>query len=213
MNDLFTEGLSLTVGLRLDYEKLWLDYDSRCDMGFDFGVSAPFLPQPISARWRIGALRRQRAHRLPATPPQVHLQYAWNPENNVYATVSRGYRSGGYNIQMFSDLIQADLRTAMIDAVKQDEVVRQLRRNDSRLPSSDVDVTDATLYKPEYAWNYEAGAHLTAAGGKLQTDLAFFYMDTRDQQISRFAETGLGRITVNAGKAEASERKHRCVPA
>lgn len=38
-----------------------------------------------------------------------------------------------------------------------------------------------------------------------------FYMDTRDQQLSRFAESGLGRITVNAGKsrslgAEASLR-------
>lgn len=36
-------------------------------------------------------------------------------------------------------------------------------------------------------------------------------MDTHDQQISRFAESGLGRITVNAGKsrslgAEASLR-------
>ncbi|HJD10882.1 TonB-dependent receptor [Bacteroides gallinaceum] len=212
LNDLFTEGLSLTVGLRLDYEKLWLDYDSRCDMGFDFGVSAPFLPQPISRSLAASVRFAGKEHTdYLQLLPKFTLQYAWNPENNVYATVSRGYRSGGYNIQMFSDLIQADLRTAMIDAVKQDEVFGNFAGMIPDFPSSDVDVTDATLYKPEYAWNYEAGAHLTAAGGKLQTDLAFFYMDTRDQQISRFAETGLGRITVNAGKsrsigAEASLR-------
>lgn len=211
-NDLFTEGLSLTVGLRLDYEKLWLDYDSRCDMGFDFGVSAPFLPQaivrPLTASTHfIGKERTDYLQLL----PKFTLQYAWNRQNNVYATISRGYRSGGYNIQMFSDLIQNNLRTAMIDAVKQDEVFGNFAGMMPDFPVSDVNVTDATLYKPEYAWNYEAGTHLTSSDGKLQADLAFFYMDTHDQQISRFAETGLGRITVNAGKsrsigAEASVR-------
>ena len=39
--------------------------------------------------------------------------------------------------------------------------------------------------------------------GKLQTDLAAFYMDTHDQQISRFAASGLGRVTVNAGKSRS----------
>lgn len=74
-----------------------------------------------------------------------------------------------------------------------------------------TDVKAATLYKPEYSWNYEIGSHLTLLNGKLQADLSAFYMDTRDQQLSRFAASGLGRITVNAGKsrslgAEASLR-------
>lgn len=55
----------------------------------------------------------------------------------------------------------------------------------------------------EYSWNYEIGSHLTLFNGKLQTDLALFYMSTRDQQLSRFAESGLGRITVNAGKSRS----------
>ncbi|HJC97332.1 MAG TPA: TonB-dependent receptor [Candidatus Phocaeicola merdavium] len=212
LNDLFTEGLSLTVGLRLDYEKLWLDYDSQCAMGFDFGVSAPFLPQdivrPLEALTQfIGKERTDYLQLL----PKFTLQYAWNRQNNVYATVSKGYRSGGYNIQMFSDLVQNDLRTAMMDAIKQDEVLGNFAGMMPDFPASDVNVSEATLYKPEYSWNYEVGAHLTSPEGKLQADAAFFYMDTRDQQISRFAENGLGRITVNAGKsrsigAEASVR-------
>ena len=93
-------------------KKLWLDYDSRCDMGFDFGVSAPFLPQPISRSLAASVRFAGKEHTdYLQLLPKFTLQYAWNPENNVYATVSRGYRSGGYNIQMFSDLIQADLRT------------------------------------------------------------------------------------------------------
>ena len=69
--------------------------------------------------------------------------------------------------------------------------------------SPQTDVKAATLYKPEYSWNYEIGSHLTLFNGKLQADLSAFYMDTRDQQLSRFAESGLGRITVNAGKSRS----------
>ena len=47
INDVLVEGLSVTAGLRLDYEKLKLDYNSVCDMNFDFSVSAPFLPTAI----------------------------------------------------------------------------------------------------------------------------------------------------------------------
>ena len=44
---------------------------------------------------------------------------------------------------------------------------------------------------------------MTMFDGRLQADVAAFYMDTHDQQISRFAASGLGRITVNAGKSRS----------
>lgn len=47
------------------------------------------------------------------------------------------------------------------------------------------------------------GSHLTLWEGKLWMDLAAFLMDTRDQQIAQFAKSGLGRITVNAGKSRS----------
>lgn len=65
------------------------------------------------------------------------------------------------------------------------------------------EVSEATQYKPEYSWNYEVGSHLTLWEGKLWADLAAFYMDTRDQQVSQFAKSGLGRITTNAGKSRS----------
>ena len=52
------------------------------------------------------------------------------------------------------------------------------------------EVKATTQYKPEYSWNYEIGSHLTLWEGKLWADLAAFYMDTRDQQISQMAESG-----------------------
>lgn len=211
-NDVLVEGLSVTAGLRLDYEKLKLDYNSVCDMNFDFDVSLPFLPigivRHLNAKTQfIGKESTDYLQLL----PKFTIQYAWNSKNNVYATVSKGYRSGGYNIQMFSDLIQNSMRNDMMNAIKQDEVLGKFAGMMPEMPASDVNVSDATLYKPEYSWNYEVGSHTTLFDNKLQADVALFYMDTRNQQISRFAESGLGRITVNAGKsrslgAEASVR-------
>ncbi len=203
-NDVLIEGLSVTAGLRLDYEKLKLDYYSVCDMDFDFSVSAPFLPQaivrPLNAKTMfIGKESTDYLQLL----PKFTLQYAWDSKNNVYATVSRGYRSGGYNIQMFSDLIQNDMKSDMMNAIKQDEMLGNFAGMMPDIPASDVNVSDATLYRPEYSWNYEVGSHLTLFDDRLQADLAAFYMDTHDQQISRFAASGLGRVTVNAGKSRS----------
>lgn len=66
------------------------------------------------------------------------------------------------------------------------------------------DARSATEYKPEQTWNYEIGTHLNLFNNRLRTDAALFWLETRDQQISRFAgASGLGRETVNAGKAAA----------
>lgn len=144
--------------------------------------------------------------------PKIALQYNFDKGNNIYVSATKGYRSGGYNIQMFSDLLQNDMQSSMMkdvadvtipvinnvpmigDDIKQ-KVIGIL---EGMSASGETDIQATTLYKPEYSWNYEIGSHLTLFNGKLQTDLALFYMSTRDQQLSRFAESGLGRITVNA---------------
>ena len=50
--------------------------------------------------------------------PKVALQYHFSAQNNVYVSWSKGYRSGGYNVQMFSDLVQGDLKSRMMRSVK-----------------------------------------------------------------------------------------------
>jgi outer membrane receptor protein involved in Fe transport len=124
--------------------------------------------------------------------PKLALQYAFDSRNNAYASVSRGYRSGGYNIQMFSDILQGMLRSK---------------------PGSqpDGDIKEAIRYKPEYSWSYEAGTHLTLRQNSLWVDVSLFYTDIKDQQVAQFAKSGLGRTMVNAGGsrsygAEASLR-------
>lgn len=211
LNDLFVDGLSLTVGLRLDYEKIKMHYDSGTDMDFDFLFGMGPMHITSENLHAVSSFIGEESADYTQLLPKFALEYAWNPQNNVYASVTKGYRSGGYNIQMFSDLIQGSLRNAMIDALAADPNFKRFASMLENFKTGSASIREATLYKPEYSWNYEIGTHLTLFGGKLQADLAAFYMDTRDQQISRFADSGLGRITVNAGKsrsigAEASLR-------
>ena len=203
LNDLFVDGLSLTVGLRLDYEKIKMHYDSGTDMDFDFLFGMGPMHITSENLHAISSFIGEESADYTQLLPKFALEYAWNPQNNVYASVTKGYRSGGYNIQMFSDLIQGSLRNAMIDALAADPNFKRFASMLENFKTGSASIREATLYKPEYSWNYEIGTHLTLFGGKLQADLAAFYMDTRDQQISRFADSGLGRITVNAGKSRS----------
>lgn len=126
LNDLFVKGLSLTVGLRLDYEKMSLKYNSISDpTDFNFSMKMsgmpPMPPMSIEAKNLIanagydGKISDDYVQLL----PKFALQYEWKKGNSVYATASKGYRSGGYNVQMFSDLISGNLKNSMIDAIKE----------------------------------------------------------------------------------------------
>ena len=105
-NNLFTKGLSFTVGLRLDYEKMSMKYNSASDpLNFDFNFAMG--PMVITAKDLIAdaAYNGKLSEDYVQLLPKFALQYEWRKGNNVYATVSKGYRSGGYNVQMFSDII------------------------------------------------------------------------------------------------------------
>ncbi|WP_336533133.1 TonB-dependent receptor, partial [Bacteroides acidifaciens] len=220
LNDLFVKGLSFTIGLRLDYEKMSMKYTSVSDpTDFNFSMKMMAPPPMPSMSLEAKNLLANAGYDGKISDdyvqflPKFALQYEWGKRNNVYATVSKGYRSGGYNVQMFSDLISGDLKNSMIDAIKEsDEFSKFAAMIDQYVEKDEVpEVKEATRYKPEYSWNYEVGSHLTLWEGKLWADLSAFYMDMHDQQISQFAASGLGRTTLNAGKsrsygAEASLR-------
>ena len=98
---------------------------------------------------------------------------------------ARGYRGGGFNIQMLSDYMQTDLQKN-VGTLENDETINAALR-----------------YKPEFAWNHEIGGHFTSADSRLSMDVSLFYMKVKDQQVSRFVESGMGRYTSNAGKSRS----------
>ena len=219
--DLFgKEGLSFTVGLRMEYEHMKMDYNSGTSLGYTVGIKGemtqmghvireiemmPATPLTVESRYQ-GEISKDYVQLL----PKFALQYDFNNnKSNVYASISKGYRSGGYNYQMFSELLQSSLRNDMMRQSK-DAIMAKVPQQFVGMvadkfptPGENPEVKSAVEYKPEYTWNYEIGTHLSLFDGKLQADLAAFYMQTYDQQLSQMAESGLGRITVNAGESES----------
>ena len=195
-------GLDLTAGLRMDYEHQSMDYETGATSHFTFAMTRggrPMMNKQFASQSRYhGDMRNDYTQWL----PKVALSYRFSRDNSVYASVSKGFRSGGYNIQMFSDLVQTSLKNDMMATLADDP---QLGAAMSRYmaigtnPSPD----SITVYKPETSWNYEVGTHLSLLDNHLTVNASAFFIQTRNQQISRFHESGLGRQMVNAGRSES----------
>ena len=212
-------NLELSAGLRLEYEKMQMDYNSHASALFDYSLSSRMMPielKDLKADYQaIGKLKNDYLQLL----PKAAIKYNFDSKNNIYFSMSKGHRSGGYNVQMFSDIAQNGLQNSIKTSIKEGvgekldgfaqmgmpaAVIGMINgMMDEHLTTTEIDVAESTTYRPEYSWNYEIGTHLHLFNGKLQADFAAFYMDTRDQQIAKFAESGLGRITVNAGESES----------
>jgi outer membrane receptor protein involved in Fe transport len=188
-NILATKGLSFTLGLRLDYEHTELDYDSKTGTNVTIQPRVPGMPIPLPViPMRVDTVIKGKASKdFIELLPKFVLKYDINKNDYVYASVSRGYKAGGHNIQMFADL----QRSALQDAIQNRGVNRP----------SETPVNDMIAYKPEYSWNYEVGGQADLIGNALALNFALFYMDVQDVQVSRFVDSGQGRMTDNAGKA------------
>lgn len=204
-NDFLLPGLSVSAGLRLDYEQMWLDYHSASDpMNFGFSFAMGPMRLEDNDMQAVSALMGKMRHDYLQLLPRFSVEYEWRRNNNVYVTVAKGYRSGGYNIQMFSDLVQSQFINVMKQSMEQSESLAPIAEMVSAMmPEAKVNVEGTALYRPEYTWSYEAGTHLSLWQDRLTADLAAFLMNTRDQQVSQFSENGMGRVTRNAGRSRS----------
>ena len=186
-NILDTEGLSFTLGLRLDYEKTKLYYNAYTSAGIDIntGPGRPVMSHVVETDI-VGTSSSDYLELL----PKGVLKYQINPNSYIYTSASRGYKAGGNNIQIFADLLQEALSTALKNIMP------------GGGPAADATpINDRISYNPEYSWNYELGGQTDIINNTLSTNFAFYYMDVRDVQITQFIKTGGGRKVSNAGKA------------
>jgi len=65
------------------------------------------------------------------------------------------------------------------------------------------EVLEHMSFDPEYSWNYEAGIKTSLLNKHLFINLAAFYINWENQQISQTVPSGRGRIQVNAGESES----------
>ena len=189
-----TEQLTATVGLRYDYTHSEIDFDAR-------GISQSPIFSVMGVTPKIERIYTDYISSgktdFSQLLPKFGLTYKFRNGSNVYATVTKGYRAGGFNIQMFGDIIQGDLQTAIgIVQGGAQEVVMEHRGEDC------APILDGIKFKPEESWNYEIGTHANLFNNRIHADLNVFYMQIRNQQLSVFTEDyGYGRKMVNAGKS------------
>lgn len=179
-NDIFgAKGLSATLAVRFDYEKVKIDYATSSAMNYLMTMPGG---RTSEGSYNVEYLGKQYQESMPVLP-RLALKYDFNSRNNIYIMTAKGYRGGGFNIQMLSDYMQGDLQKN-VGTLENDETINEALR-----------------YKPEYSWNQELGGHFTSKDSRLSVDASLFYMMVKDQQVSRFVESGMGRYTSNAGKS------------
>lgn len=179
---------TLTLGLRWDYEHASIRYHSHSSSSYtiydatDPGHETVYkkgIPVEINDQ---GKLSKSFSQILPKFSVGYTLP---SDRGNLFASFTKGFKSGGYNTQMFSDVLQQRIMGQMGIAER-------------------YDVDDIISYDPEKTWNYEVGAHLSLLDHQLQLDLSAFWIECRDQQLTMFPEGSVtGRIMANAGKSRS----------
>lgn len=186
-----TDRLDVTLGLRYEYSQVKIDYDTEGLVALHYAIPPIELTNKLTA-----VLQSDSKRSFNQLLPKVGVTYRLDDSgSNIYATVSKGYRAGGYNIQMFSEIYQSEFMNKGKSLSQGDVTINYT--------DDDYDAVDETIsYKPEESWNYEAGAHLNLLDGKLHADVAVYYMKIRNQQLSMMSpDNNFGRIMVNAGKS------------
>lgn len=219
---------SATLGFRLNYEKMSMKYCAPADVDYGFALKAASPASPMNVnlqdlraelRGYDGKIRNDYFNIL----PKITLKYDLGNNSNVYLSVAQGHRSGGYNIQMISELLQGAMKNAMMKGIITgvETYMTDLAAKNPMMPASvitsvtntmkeNMPVTDDPAieqmeFKPEKSWNYELGTHLnfSNAVSRLAIDVSAFYSRIFDQQITRFTNIGMGRMMVNAGRSES----------
>ncbi len=177
---------SVTAGIRVDYEKASLQYHNYCNTSstlYDkYDEVVVNVPVDINNNEIIPLNYLEFL-------PKFNVQYSMGlyDQTSLYASISKGYKAGGFNTQIFSDILQVQVKEVF--GITND---------------SPYDTDEIITYKPEHSWNYEIGAHLSTPSRNLTTNIALFYIDCRDQQLTVFPEgQSTGRMMTNAGRSRS----------
>lgn len=175
----------LTAGLRLDYEGARMDYDCLAQLHYRF-VPTMQANKPLDVPYK-GAVNHGKVVLL----PKVSALYEASDHFKFFGTVSKGYRAGGFNTQIFSDILQNITMTALMK-----DLGVYLDR-----PAVSVNA-DNTEYAPEEAWNFEAG--FRHQKGDFRASASLYALTVKNQQLTAFPPgKNTGRMMVNAARSRS----------
>ncbi len=177
---------SFTAGVRADWEHTAIRYENSTSIDYRFTLTmADYKPLPV-------AMSGHRSRNFLELMPRASVMLDTGA-GTLYASVSRGYKAGGYNTQIFSDILQNRMMSDLMSDLGLYMDVGQ-----------SYDVEDAIAYEPERSWNYEIGGHLSTTDRRFRLDAALFWIDCRNQQLTVFPPgRGTGRLMSNAGRTRS----------
>lgn len=187
---------TFTAGLRLDFEASRMRYDSGSDIHF---IVSPAMSEYIPFSTKVDGMETVRYAQL---QPKLSVSYDATSERmrskglnmSLLASVSEGYRSGGFNTQIFSDVLQRKMMLGMMESLG------------VHLDGKGDLSTDGLTYKPEICLNYEIGGkfRMRSAGHILESFFTAYRVDCRNQQMTVFPYgNGTGRMMANAGRSRS----------
>lgn len=182
----FDCGLSITGGIRAEYEKQSLTYDGRADLNVSFETKIPNLSGNYTSSPR---LFEDISHDFWQVSPKLAVKYDFNDDTHIYASVAKGHKTGGYNIQMANELLQTALQTNLMEQIMP-----------KRAGGNALTMEQVSMFDPEHSWNYEVGARSELVDNRLKVEATLFLMDVSDLQMTKFTPAGDGRMVVNAGE-------------
>ena len=180
------EKFTLQVGARLDYESSSMSYNNSALIHYRFTKTMPnykALATVFEGKEHLSFFEFL---------PKASLLYNLT-NGNVYLSVAKGYKAGGFNTQIFSDILQSKMMNNLMS---------DLGVYLTGVGSTTYNTASATTYKPEYSWNYELGSHATFFEKRLQLDWSAFLIDCNNQQLTVFPKgKSTGRMMSNAGRS------------
>ena len=175
----------LALGLRLDYEAVRMNYNtstSTCYSTFPFDTNYPATEHHLNIS-DSDILKRGFLEFLPSFSVSVDIDE--RGDNMLYLSASKGYKAGGFNTQMFSEVLQRRVQ------------------NEMGL-YSEIDIDKLCAYDPEHSYNLELGGHFATRNEAFTADVALFYIECIDQQLTIFPdENSTGRMMTNAGRTRS----------
>lgn len=174
------------LGIRMDYESSQMHYRNDAE-GCYTAFPNDDAKEPTEVPFKIapnGVLSQNSLEFLPKLAISVDL--GRGKRNMLYLSAAKGYKAGGFNTQMFSEILQQQLKKQM------------------GLGIDMGDIRKTVAYKPEKSWNFEAGGHFATADATFVADAALFYILCFDRQLTVFPEgQTTGRMMTNAGRSRS----------
>jgi len=185
-------GWKIAAGLRVDLERDRMDYASDAIVHF---ILTPTMDASYPCET---AFRGSSPNSSFQVLPKISVLRDFTKGDfsaSAVATWSEGYRAGGFNTQLFSDILQNLMMNEMMGlcGIHMDNEISVSAEN--------------TVYKPEFSDNFELGTHFAWRRGdlRLSGSAAAFCIFARNQQITVFPEgMSTGRMMKNVGRSRSA---------